>query len=575
MKSWSDGYLCDTSNNVSFESISDSDDKVKFISDGYLCETSSNVLFESISDSDDKVKSSSVGYLGEVSSQPTLESLNHTPDNQSKKCTKSTIKISKNPPPLDKDTWKKYDSEFSETNKVSWAKVRNGEMEAEKYVEELNKDLANFLLTKEEFKSEVKHYFKHKPPKSNHLEEMKDKKKELNKKAKQSDATPEQRSEANQAVRMYNYIKKIEKQKESVRQAKKEEKEYKKNFWKTAKNVANGTFGKEEQAPTFSKTTADTYYKNKYEKEVLIDPKNLKWFPKVDMPKVPYNLAPYKPKDIMKALSKKDKNSSPGDDGIVYEYLMKLPYIHKVLATAFTRIRDTGEAPNSWAKSNIILLKKDENDLDDDPTKFRMIALTLNIGKLYHTLEAQRTINFMVANKYLNPTAQKAYIEGVNGCVEHVTVVQEVIQDAKINNRTAHFTWFDLEDAFGSVPHMLIQIAADHYHIPTLITRYIMNLYKKLEGKVITANWESAIFKFLKGVFADDAYSGIIFLIVLNPIIEFIKQHQETHGYTLKTKTNVMNVSTTPFADGFNIISRELIKHQELVTSVGNNILWA
>ena len=157
--------------------------------------------------------------------------------------------------------------------------------------------------------------------------------------------------------------------------------------------------------------------------------------------------------------------------------------------------------------------------------------------------------------------------------MEHVTVVQEVIHHAKMNHETAHITWFDLEDAFGSVPHMLIKIIADHYHITTIITRYIMNLYSKLEGKVITASWESDLFKFLKGVFAGDPYSGIIFLVVFNPIIHFIKQHQETHGYTLKTKTNVKNVSTTPFADDFNIISREHMKHQTLVTDVENKLV--
>ena len=104
----------------------------------------------------------------------------------------------------------------------------------------------------------------------------------------------------------------------------------------------------------------------------------------------------------------------------------------------------------------------------------------------------------MVENKYLDPTAQKAYIEGVNGCIEHITIVQEVMHHAKLNQATTHITWFDLEDAFGSVPHMLIEIVANHYHLPTIITRYILNLYSKLEGKVITANWESDIFKFLK-----------------------------------------------------------------------------
>ena len=66
----------------------------------------------------------------------------------------------------------------------------------------------------------------------------------MNKKAKQQDATPQDMSDANQAVRMYNYLKKIEREKESITQAKKEEKEYTKNFWKTAKNVTNSTFGK-------------------------------------------------------------------------------------------------------------------------------------------------------------------------------------------------------------------------------------------------------------------------------------------------------------------------------------------
>ena len=70
-----------------------------------------------------------------------------------------------------------------------------------------------------------------------------------------------------------------------------------------------------------------------------------------------------------------------------------MPYLHTVLARVFTRIRDNGVAPDSWAKSIVILLKKYENEPDDDATKFRMIALTLYIGKLCHTLEAQRTIN--------------------------------------------------------------------------------------------------------------------------------------------------------------------------------------
>ena len=36
----------------------------------------------------------------------------------------------------------------------------------------------------------------------------------------------------------------------------------------------------------------------------------------------------------------------------------------------------------------------------------------------------------------MDPSAQKAYIDGINGCIEHVTVVQEVLQHAKLNHKT-------------------------------------------------------------------------------------------------------------------------------------------
>ena len=59
-----------------------------------------------------------------------------------------------------------------------------------------------------------------------------------------------------------------------------------------------------------------------------------------------------------------------GEDGIVYAYLKKMPYIHKVLATMFTGIRKKGEAPTEWAESKVILIKKDGNGSDDDSTNF-------------------------------------------------------------------------------------------------------------------------------------------------------------------------------------------------------------
>ena len=121
------------------------------------------------------------------------------------------------------------------------------------------------------------------------------------------------------------------------------------------------------------------------------------------------------------------------------------------MATLFTKIRDSGIAPDIWGSSRIVLIHKGGDQAD--PTQFRMISLTFNIGKLYHTLESNRTLDFMIGNEYLDPKVQKAFIEGINGCVEHIQVVQEVIAHAKASKKTAHLTWFDLDAFFNDEIH--------------------------------------------------------------------------------------------------------------------------
>ena len=202
-----------------------------------------------------------------------------------------------------------------------------------------------------------------------------------------------------------------------------------------------------------------------------------------------------------------------------------------------------------------------------------MIALTLNIAKLYHTLESQRVIDFMIANKYLDPTGQKAYIDGVNGCVEHITMVQEIIDNATNNKKSAHLTWFDLEDAFGSLSHDIISYVFEYYNIPKEIVTYITSLYTKLKGSVETKEWISEEFHFNKGAFQGDPFSGAIFLVSFNPIIQYIKKHEQNQGYQIKLKNkSVRNAISTPFADDFNIISKNKTMHQKLVTDVEKKI---
>ena len=277
------------------------------------------------------------------------------------------------------------------------------------------------------------------------------------------------------------------------------EKQYKSNFFRFAKKACNGTLDAEEICPTFTHQHANRYYKAKYSSPVAIDPKQLFWFPKVNPPTIDYDTSRITPGDIKEIFKKKSATSAPGEDGLMYGVLKNLPATHHFLATLYNKIEECDIAPDAWANSIVVLICKGGET--DDGGNFRMIALTSCMGKPYHLIKAQRLSCFMVANGYIDPMVQKGFMEQINGCIEHTTLLQEIIRWARHNSKTLHMSYYDLQDAFGSVSHDLIPLALCHYHVPDHTINYIVNLYSKLQGRVQTKQWTSDPFLFKRGVF--------------------------------------------------------------------------
>ena len=271
---------------------------------------------------------------------------------------------------------------------------------------------------------------------------------------------------------------------------------------------------------------------------------------------------PIRPRDIRKLLNSKKPTSAPGPDGLMYGMLRKLPSTHHILATLFTKLIFTGEPPKSWSKSTVTLIHKAGDT--DDPGNFRMISLTSCVGKLFHQILSDRISEYLIRNNLLDSHTQKAFLKGINGCIEHTLVMGELLSHAKRNKRTIHVTYFDLADAFGSVEHNLINFALQRNKIPKTVCTYISNLYSQLEGTVRGPNWTSKPFNFKRGVFQGDPLSPIIFLLVFNPIIQVLKNHESLHGYNMEGEKYI----TLPFADDFCLITSDKRKHQKIMGEI-------
>ena len=147
--------------------------------------------------------------------------------------------------------------------------------------------------------------------------------------------------------------------------------------------------------------------------------------------------------------------------------------------------------------------------------------------------------------------------------------MEEVIKDVRSKKRTAHVTFFDLEDAFGSVPHSLIHETLRRNHLPPNILSYFNSCYNNCQAVVDTPKWRSEPFQFKRGVFQGDPVSPVIFLMAFNPVLLHLKLQEETIGYKLNNNAHIV---TLPYADDFCLITTHSRTHQRTINTIHNHI---
>ena len=407
------------------------------------------------------------------------------------------------------------------------------------------------------------------------IAELENIKKTLRKEAFREGAGPDKRKEFYETIKAISDLKAKEKFKQDLKTGAYQEKQFNKNKFKFSKEIVTDTFGKETVKPVFSEQTANQHYPATYSQPMQVHLPDLHWFPPilaspVDPNFVPFETGHFRPRDVRNVLANSNKKSAPGPDGVSYSVLHKLESTHHILATLFTKVLTLGCPPSSWSESVVKLVHK-KGDASD-PSNFRMLALSGCIGKAFHLLLNQRFTSFLVKNNLVDPAMQKAFLPGINGCIEHNIAMEEVIKNARKSKKTAHITFFDLEDAFGSVPHNLIMETLKRNHIPANICSYMSNFYSNCRAVVETPTWRSQPFPFCRGVFQGDPLSPTIFLMVFNPVLLKLKNMEESFGYKLHSDNKITPVITLPYADDFCLITSNKRRHQIIINEIHSSI---
>ncbi|KAK0155306.1 hypothetical protein N1851_002364 [Merluccius polli] len=136
--------------------------------------------------------------------------------------------------------------------------------------------------------------------------------------------------------------------------------------------------------------------------------------------------------------------------------------------------------------------------------------------------------NYLLENGYIDTNCQKAGVPGFPGCVEHSTMIWDQIQKAKREKIDLHVIWLDLANAYGSVPHQLINYAMEFFHMPTcvknLVAQYFSNLQMCFSLQDFTTGWQ----QLEVGIAMGCAISPILFVAAFEIILIGARQMGKT-----------------------------------------------
>ena len=130
--------------------------------------------------------------------------------------------------------------------------------------------------------------------------------------------------------------------------------------------------------------------------------------------------------------------------------------------------------------------------------------------------------SYLSSNNYLEHKIQKGFLPKLSGTFEHTDQMEQVINKARVKQRSLVITLLDLKNTFGEVNHNLIPEVLKYHDIPLHIQTIIGNLYSNFHTSIITKSFKTQFIKVGRGVLQGDYLRPLIFSLCFNTFIRYI-----------------------------------------------------
>ena len=228
-----------------------------------------------------------------------------------------------------------------------------------------------------------------------------------------------------------------------------------------------------------------------------------------------------------------------------------------------------GKVPDCWQQAEGIFTPKEKDS--KTVTQFRTISLLNVEGKIFFAVLAKRMTQYLTSNQYIDTSVQKGGVPGFSGCVEHTSALSQIIREAKINQKDLTVVWLDLANAYGSIPHKLIETALKHYHIPDHVQQIINGYFSNIQLRFAVGEQSTPWIRLEKGIVTGCTISVVLFVMGMNLIINAAKR--ETRGP--KTTSGIYLPSNRGFMDDLTVTTTTHVQARWVLRALNETVTWA
>lgn len=239
-------------------------------------------------------------------------------------------------------------------------------------------------------------------------------------------------------------------------------------------------------------------------------------------------LRPFTEAEVLERLVKSNKRSSPGIDGIPYMiYLQHKEILLTPLTLIYNICRRYRKTPVSWKSSVVSLIPKPGKEDYTTMKSWRPISLQNCIAKIYNALIAKRLQQWAIQHGAISPM-QKGFMPAP-GCHEHLFAAHSILNSSRRYKRSLHTAWYDLQDAFGSIPQQLIFQVLRQLGLPSAFNKIIKHEYQNAVMYIRTEAGLTPPIAIRKGVKQGCPLSPILFNFALEPLLRTLEKVEDPY----------------------------------------------